>query len=393
MGVAGFWLAAACGSEKPEGSAASCVLNTDCPKTEVCMAGRCVLECRTDRDCADDERCVTKPNGNQGCVAVSAGAGGSSGSGTGTGGNATGGAGGNAFGGSGGSTAGVGAGGASIGVGGAAGSAGAAHLGGSSGRGGVGGRSGGSGGTSQPEAGAAGAGADAGNGESGAAGATAGPCVIEDTASFYAGVTEDAGGSFLELEIRVSSDPTGDHDVLYVGVWDDSSHSGNVLRLEKQIGVATSAEGLSYTDLAYTGTRYVRTSSQNNTWGLNNVGGFTVPPLPGWLKTDARIIVACPQGDCTEWSVRLRMPVDANADVTADDPTGVKITSGGAYRLWYQVQESASINMSVFQGFPTGLPVAEDSMSATCDTIIPYCFPDPTDATNPWLRIAECPTL
>jgi hypothetical protein len=46
------------------------------------------------------------------------------------------------------------------------------------------------------------------------------------------------------------------------------------------------------------------------------------------------------------------------------------------------------VNQSVFQGFPDGLPLAEDTASATCTKTIPLCFPEPMDGAKPWLRVS-----
>jgi hypothetical protein len=205
---------------------------------------------------------------------------------------------------------------------------------------------------------------------------------------------------FLVLAVRIKADPSGDNDRLYLGFWDDASHLGNVFSLTKQIpsGSATASAGVTYAGGGFTGTFYSRTSAANNTWGLNNNAGSTVPPLPTWLKSDTRVDMLCPGGTCDQWAFRLRIPIKdasaagAAADVTSDDPAGIRITPGGAFRFWYQVQSSTALNTAVLYTMPAGTSLAESELSApsaTCTSITGICFPNPLDATTPWFQLQD----
>jgi len=205
---------------------------------------------------------------------------------------------------------------------------------------------------------------------------------------------------FLVLAIRIKADPSGDTDRLYIGFWDDTSHLGNVFSLTKQIasGSATAQAGVTYAAGGFTGTFYSRTSATNNTWGLNNNASTTIPPLPTWLKSQTRVDMLCPGGTCDQWDFRLRIPIKsasaagALADVTSDDPAGIRITPGGDFRFWYQVQSSTSLNTSVLYTMPAGTSLAESELSGpstTCTSITGICFPNPLDGTTPWFQMHD----
>lgn len=212
---------------------------------------------------------------------------------------------------------------------------------------------------------------------------------IGDAGRFRALVQTVGTQKFLVLSFRVKADASGNGDRLYLGFWDETSNSGNVFRLQKNIGGSpTPVAGQSYADGAFSGRFYHRTDATSNTWLLNNQGGLTPPPLPDWLKNDTRVDVFCPMGTCSEWAIRMRIPIDPAADVASDNPTGVKITPGGTFRFWYQIQEESGVGTAVLYGWPQGLSVAEDVASTTCSSIPPYCFPDPLGSPS-WLRVQD----
>ncbi len=212
---------------------------------------------------------------------------------------------------------------------------------------------------------------------------------ISDTGRFRALVETTSGGQrAFVLSFRVKADPAGAADRLYVGFWDESSNQGNVFRLEKLIATATAVGGGTYAGGAFNGRFFHRTDPANNTWLLNNAGGLVVPPLPTWLKNDTRIDVFCPSGPCDEWAVRMRIPIDAAAVVNSDDPTGVKITTGGVFRFWYQIQEQSGVGTAVLYGWPEGIAPAQEG-NPPCASIPPYCLPDPLSATAAWNRVQD----
>jgi hypothetical protein len=205
---------------------------------------------------------------------------------------------------------------------------------------------------------------------------------------------------FLVLAVRVKADASGDTDRLYLGFWDDTSHLGNVFSVTKQISSssATATAGVTYASGGFTGTFYSRTSATNNTWGLNNNAGTTIPPLPDWLKNETRVDTLCPGGTCDQWDFRLRIPIKsasaagAAADVTSDNPAGIRITPGGDFRFWYQIQSSTALNTAVLYTMPAGTGLAESELedaSTTCTSITGICFPDPLDGTTPWFQMHD----
>jgi hypothetical protein len=213
---------------------------------------------------------------------------------------------------------------------------------------------------------------------------------IGDAGRFRVLIDKVGTQRYLVASFRVKADASGNGDRLYFGVWDETTNRGNVFSLTKNIGsAATSTAGETYASSGFSGRFYNRIGAAGNTWGLNNAGASIPPPLPDWLKNDTRVDVFCPGGTCSEWAFRVRIPIDPAADVAVDNPTGVKITTGGVFRFWYQMQEESAVNTAVLYGWPSGLPVAEDVASPTCTGIPPYCFPDPLDATNPWLRVTD----
>ena len=212
---------------------------------------------------------------------------------------------------------------------------------------------------------------------------------VSDTARFRTLVETEGAQRFLVMSWHIRADPTATNDRLYVGFWDESSTRGNVFRIEKAIAAATPVNGGTYATGAYNGRFYNKVGAGG--WGLNNTGGLIPPPLPTWLKNDTRVDVFCSGAVCDEWAVRMRIPIDPAADVTVNDPTGVKITAGGVFRFWYQVQDGMSLGTAAAYSWPEGTSVAQEG-NPPCSAIPPYCFPDPNDATNPWNRVQDTGT-
>jgi hypothetical protein len=215
---------------------------------------------------------------------------------------------------------------------------------------------------------------------------------ISDTANFKVLVESEGTARFLVMAWHVRADPSNANHRLYVGFWDETSSQGNVFRLQKAVTTATPVSGASFDGHngtpsgGFSGRFYHRVGAGG--WVLNNVGGSIIPPLPTWLKNDTRIDLFCTSITCDEWAFRMRIPIDPAADVTADDPTGVKITAGGVYRFWYQVQDGLSLGTLAAYGWPEATSVASET-NPPCSAIPPLCFPDPMDVTNPWNRVND----
>jgi hypothetical protein len=215
---------------------------------------------------------------------------------------------------------------------------------------------------------------------------------ISDTANFKVLVETEGTSRFLVMAWHVRADPSNANHRLYVGFWDETSSQGNVFRLEKAVTTATPVSGASYDGHngtpsgGFSGRFYHRVGAGG--WLLNNVGGSIIPPLPTWLKNDTRIDLFCSGTTCDEWAFRMRIPIDPAADVTADDPTGVKITAASVYRFWYQIQDGLSLGTIAAYSWPEGTSVASET-NPPCSAIPPFCFPDPLDVTVPWNRVQD----
>jgi hypothetical protein len=206
-----------------------------------------------------------------------------------------------------------------------------------------------------------------------------------DTARFRALVETDATGKrFFVMSWHVKADPANVNDRLYVGFWDETSSQGSAFRIEKTTAASTSVNDGTHASGAFSARFYHKVGAGN--WALNNAGGQAVPPIPTWLKNDTRLDVFCPSA-CDEWAVRMRIPIDPSADVSLDDPPGVKITTGQVFRFWYQVQEGMSLGLMAAYGWPENAPVAVEG--ASCSAIPPICLPDPNSATAPWNRVQD----
>jgi len=212
---------------------------------------------------------------------------------------------------------------------------------------------------------------------------------IGDTANFRALVeTTTTGARNLVLAWHIRVDPSNANDRLYVGFWDETTTLGNVFRIEKTVTAATSVAGGTYASGAYNG-RFFHISGSGTGWALNNATSALVPPLPDWLKNDTRIDEICSgSGTCDEWAVRMHIPIDPAADVASDNPTGVKLTTGGRFRFWYQIQNGMTLGTAAVYNWPDGVTVAAEG-SPACSSITQICLPDPADPTTPWNEIQD----
>ncbi|HEY4184219.1 MAG TPA: hypothetical protein VGP07_04085 [Polyangia bacterium] len=210
---------------------------------------------------------------------------------------------------------------------------------------------------------------------------------IGDTANFRALVETTAAGRNLVLAWHVRADPSNANDRLYVGFWDETTTLGNVFRIEKTSTTATPVAGGTFASGAYNG-RFFHISGSGTGWALNNATSAIVPPLPDWLKNDTRVDEICSGTTCDEWAVRMHIPIDPAADVASDNPTGVKLTTGGKFRFWYQIQNGMTLGTSAVYGWPDGVAVASEG-NPPCTSITGICLPDPSDPTTPWNEIQD----
>lgn len=218
---------------------------------------------------------------------------------------------------------------------------------------------------------------------------------VSDNSRFRALVETVGTQKFLVVSWVVKADVTGAADYLYFGIWDESSARGNVFRLARSVATDTTIDGATYVGGAFDGRFFHKIGG--SPWALNNPGGLTLPPLPNWLKASTRVDVWCSAGTCG-WAVRMRIPIDATADVASANPAGVRITSGGAFRFWYEIQDNSSVGTTTY-AWPSGLSVAEELPSPTCTVVTGICFPVPDPAGDPdstpgWSRFREgstCP--
>lgn len=219
---------------------------------------------------------------------------------------------------------------------------------------------------------------------------------LGDSANFKVLVETEGSARFLVMAWHIRVDLPNSADRLYVGFWDEASAQGNIFRIDKAITTATPVSGASYgghngtPSGGFSGQFYNRVAT--GAWGLNYSGSPppAVPPLPTWLINDTRIDVFCPSGTCNEWALRMRIPIDPAADVTANDPTGVKITADGVFRFWYQIQahSTTGTTWATAYDWPEHVSFASET-NPPCMAAPPICFPDPTDATNPWNRVQD----
>ena len=215
---------------------------------------------------------------------------------------------------------------------------------------------------------------------------------ISDQANFKVLVETEGTARFLVMAWHIRVDIPDSNDRLYVGFWDETSAQGNIFRIDKVVTAATPpVSGASYDGHngtpsgGFAGQFYSRVSP--GAWGLQNLGGTLVPPLPTWLKNDTRIDVFCPGGICDEWALRMRIPIDPAAVVASDDPTGIKITAGGVFQFWYQIQTySPTLGWLVAYNWPEGTALASET-NPPCSALPPLCLPDP--ATTPWNRVQD----
>jgi hypothetical protein len=196
---------------------------------------------------------------------------------------------------------------------------------------------------------------------------------------------------YLVMAWRMQADASNGAHRLYFGFWDETSSKGNLFRIDKAVTTATPVAGGQYTTGGYTGAFFHKDGA--GPWTLNNTGGTIPPPLPAWLKTQARVDLFCHPDPmpgnpdiCDEWGFRVRVPIDGAADVASDNPAGVKITTGGVYRFWYQSQNFLTLGTLAPYSWPE-TPVATEG--PLCPSIPAYCFPNPEDVTVPWTRVQD----
>jgi hypothetical protein len=178
--------------------------------------------------------------------------------------------------------------------------------------------------------------------------------------------TDGAGKKYLVMSWFVKADLTGENDRLYVGFYDPPTNEGNVFRLTRLQNSATTVDGAAFATSAWSGKMF-----SNSGAGWSATAG-SPPPLPAWLKNDARVDVFCAGTTCDSWAIRMRVPIDAAAVVTSTDPTGVKVT-GSQLRFWYEIQDASGTTLSPVYNWPTGLTAATEAGGAP-----PIQFPDPS---------------
>jgi hypothetical protein len=196
---------------------------------------------------------------------------------------------------------------------------------------------------------------------------------ISDTTRFLGLVDAVGEDRFAVLSFQVASAPAGGDVRLLFGFWDETDARGQVFRIGINLGAETPVAGLAYGDGGFTGRAYHAIGTE--AWVLNNQGALIPPPLPAWLKDDARVDVFCASTECEGYAVRVRVPIAPDADVSSDDSSGVHLTPAGRFRFFFQAQVLSNAEWLVHQSFPAGLPLAEEEASTTCASIPPYCFP------------------
>jgi hypothetical protein len=176
--------------------------------------------------------------------------------------------------------------------------------------------------------------------------------------------TDGAGKKYLVMSWFVKADMTGADDRLYVGFYNPPTNEGNVFRLTRQQATATTVDGATYAVSGWGGKFF-----SNSGAGWSEVPGAP-PPMPTWMKNDARVDVFCTGATCDSWAIRMRVPIDPAAVVTSTNPTGVKIT-GSQFRFWYEIQDASGTTLTPVYNWPTGLSAATESGGAP-----PIQFPD-----------------
>jgi hypothetical protein len=191
-------------------------------------------------------------------------------------------------------------------------------------------------------------------------------------------VVENTGSAqYLVMSWEMNADSSGANDRLYFGVWDDSSASGNVYRLTRNVAAATAVPaGAKFNpDNAFSGRIFKSAGALGSvTWTANSTS--TPPPLPTWLTDDARVDVSCSGTTCDRWAFRIRAKIDPAANIADATPSGIKISNATApatrnFRFWYELQDNTAFGTTLY-AFPGGLTAATEAGG-----LPPISFPDP----------------
>jgi hypothetical protein len=176
-------------------------------------------------------------------------------------------------------------------------------------------------------------------------------------------LVENTGGTeSLVMAWDLSGDPGSAGDILYFGVWDDTSSTGNIYQLTRRKNTTTPVpQGSTWTNSSTT------TAFDGRIYG-GAVSGGTVTwtdlgtALPTWLTNDARVDVDCSSGICDIWAIRIRAKIDPSASTSAATPSGIKISTGTprSFHFWYEIQDDLSANVAAVASFPN-LAVANGS--------------------------------
>lgn len=151
------------------------------------------------------------------------------------------------------------------------------------------------------------------------------------------GQYQENNKKYLLLSWEIDGDlgrTDGSEDFIYVGFWDSSAQSGNMIKLIRSASTSVD-NGRFPADL--NATFYYRDQTTNDRW----VPIPVVPPAPTWISTDAAINTQCTTLICTRWSIRLRIPID-------DSPNGVHaypvdgIPLPDSFQMWYEIHLETS---------------------------------------------------
>lgn len=146
----------------------------------------------------------------------------------------------------------------------------------------------------------------------------------------------DGANRYLVLMWYVRSDEnstTGD-DRIFFGLHDDTMNKGAAIRINATS--LTPVEGATPGGLAFY-------TYDGSTW--------TAQATPSWLSSDAKLDVFT--GD--EWAIRVRVPITTSA--TSLDK--MRLTSGGTYKFFHQVQSDAT-DTTAHYDFPDPLTFITD---------------------------------
>lgn len=143
----------------------------------------------------------------------------------------------------------------------------------------------------------------------------------------------DGAQKYLVLSWQVNADAgtaTAGGDYLYVGFWDSTTSSGNVIRVTRT-AISSVSDGAFAA--AFSAEVLYRDGSTAGAW--QPIGAL--PPAPAWLQSDALLDAECiagPPATCSRWSIRLRVPIGAASSVS-NPALGLPIPD--TFRMWYEV--------------------------------------------------------